>query len=372
MTEQDRSGSGPRPITRRAFLKLAAMAGLLAGCGSAEKLVSPTSTPQPTTTPEPSATPTAAPTSTPTTVPTAAPTATPTVAPPTAPSTVVLARHSGVWDGEQVVPEAIDLMLDVAIAGLTGLDGEQAWASLFDPGERIAIKVNTIDSSDFWTRVPLVMAVTERLQAIGIPAEQIVIFDRFSRELEGAGFPVNRDGPGVRCLGTDFVYTRGWSVLDTNVSLSDILLDCDALINMPVLKYHGHAGITFAMKNHFGTIDRPAAFHRPRTGPAIAEINALPEIQERTRLIVGDALTVCPTVTSGWFVGVRRNTILMGLDPVAHDTVGLQVLGEVMAAEGFDDAVAARIAEPWLIECARRGLGTSDPNYIQVKEIDVG
>jgi hypothetical protein len=117
-----------------------------------------------------------------------------------------------VWDGEALVPEVIRQMLDASIMELTGLnDAVKAWAALFSPNERIAIKVNSHPGGS--THVPLVMAVTEPLQAAGVPAEQILIFDRYSQELEDEGYPLNKDGPGVRCYGTDLISYREVSSL---------------------------------------------------------------------------------------------------------------------------------------------------------------
>jgi hypothetical protein len=355
------------------------MAGLLAGCRPARQVVvtaTPTPVPPDTLTPAPTTPPTAVPTATPT----AAPTATPLPSRPEiikfypdGPSKVVHACHASVWDEETLVPEAIRQMLDTSITELTGLDDAgEAWAALFDPGERIAIKVNTIMTSDFWTHVPLVMAVTERLQAVGVPPEQIVIFDRDTYELTHAGYTINQDEPGVRCYGTGGDYTAGWTLMDSNILLSDILLNCDALINMPILKHHSHSGITFAMKNHFGTFNRPSSFHRPHTGSAIVELNALPPIKDRTRLIVGDTLAVCPISRHGWFEAVTGDSILMSFDPVAHDTVGLQMLSEVMVSEGHDPAAATDLADGWLTKSAELGLGANDPDNIDLVEVTLG
>ena len=60
----------------------------------------------------------------------------------------------------------------------------------------------------------------------------------YTIEMENAGFPINKDMPGVRCHGTDLSYTTDWTVIDTEVGLSDVLLGCDALINVPLLKQH--------------------------------------------------------------------------------------------------------------------------------------
>lgn len=282
------------------------------------------------------------------------------------------AHHADVWDGETLVSEAIQQMLDASITALTGLnDAIESWAALFDPSERIAIKVNTIITSDFWTHVPLVVAVTEQLQAVGIPPDQIIIFDRDMYELKHAGYTTNEDGPGVRCYGTGGRYTAGWTLMDSDILLSDILLNCDALINIPILKHHSHSGITFAMKNHFGTFNRPSSFHRPHTGAAIVELNALPPIRDRTRLIIGDTLTICPISRHGWFEAVTGNSILMSFDPVAHDAVGLQMLNEARASEGHDQAEVLDLATPWLASAAESGLGTNDPDDMDLVEVNL-
>ncbi|MCK4451195.1 MAG: DUF362 domain-containing protein [Anaerolineae bacterium] len=381
--------SHPRGMSRRTFIKLAAMTGLLAGCRPLKRLVTPvlsevegpTSTPPPTPTPAPTTPPTAVPTATPTSAPTDTPATTvrrPEIIKfyPDVPSKIVHTHHAGAWDSDALVPEAIRQMLDTSITELTGLDDAgEAWASLFDPGERVAIKVNAFRNSIIWTHVPLVMAVTECLQEVGVPAEQIVIFDYYTSELEEAGYPVNEDGPGVRCYGTDSNYTSGWQLAGRDIRLSDVVLDCDALINMPVLKSHMISGISFAMKNHYGTFDRPSSFHRPRIERAIAELNALPPIKGRTRLIIGDVLTACIRYASSWpywSPDVTGDSILMSFDPVAHDTVGLQTLSQLLTDDGGNPAAITGMATPCLESGAELGLGTSDLTSIELVEVTLG
>ncbi len=354
MAEKHVSRSSPETqgVRRRDFIKLAVAAGLMAGCRSAlpsdaSPEVSVSSTPEPTST--------------------SAPTATPI---PVGPSKVIRARHPDVWDGDALVPDILGQMLDASITELTGLsDVNQAWASLFSPTEKIAIKVNTIQGSSGWTHVPLVTVVTERLQNAGIPSEQIVVFDRDTGELVNAGFAINRDGPGTRCYGTDNAYTfdKAWKVMDTTVSLSNIFLECDALINMPILKQHMYAGISFAMKNHYGTFNKPRDFHSTRAETAIAELNALPPIQERARLVVGDVLL--HVLGDYWNTTMPGDAILMSLDPVAHDAIGLQMFREVMADRGSNSERYENKAIAWLENSVALGLGTHDLDQIDLVEV---
>ncbi|MDY6875675.1 MAG: DUF362 domain-containing protein [Chloroflexota bacterium] len=380
MTKEHNQGTGPRPqgIPRREFIKLAAVAGLLAGCRPVRQPeATPTSAPTDTPSPMPSPAPTSTPTTTPTTTPTATPTVMPTVAPPPEPGKVVRARHAGVWDGDTLVPEAIHQMLDGSITALTGLnDATAAWASLFDPGERIAIKVNAFRNSVIWTHVPLVMAVTECLQKAGVPGEQIVIFDYYTSELKTAGYPLNQDGPGVRCYGTDSGYTSGWQIVGSDIQLSDVLLGCDALINIPILKSHTLAGISFAMKNHYGTLDKPSEFHYgAQINRGMAELNALPPIKNRTRLIIGDILEACLKSRQSypyWRADMTGDSIFMSFDPVAHDTAGLELFSQLLTDAGRNPGVATRLATPWLENGAELGLGINDPDNIELVEVNLG
>lgn len=388
-------------LTRRQFLKLTGLATAgtaLLGAGCAPQAASPTSTPlsAPTAVP-PTAIPAAtatAPAATAVAIPsatlaaTAAPTATTaaataTVAPaspsradlmrifPAAPSRVVQTHHAGAWSGDALSPEALGQMLDASITKLTGLnDAGAAWKALFDPGERIALKVNTILGSSAWTHVPLVSAVTDRLQAAGVAPENIIVYDRSSQELRGAGFKINRDGPGPRCYGTDDHYTGAARVTGQAIKLTDILMTCDALINLPILKQHGMAGFSFSMKNHYGTMNKPSSFH---TGQelrrGLAELNSLPPIKDKTRLIIGDALTV--VLGNNWDRPIQGDSIFMSFDPVAHDTAGLKLIGDTMTAQGRDPSWNIKQAGYWLASGAELGLGTNDPAHIDQVEVSL-
>ena len=301
-TENTRSS-----VSRREFIKWVAVAGLLAGCRPAHQ---PDATPGITAGVE-------------TPVPTPTLTPQPVAFDPTLPGRVVQASHAGAWADGDLVPDALRQLLDASITKLASLnDAGQAWAALFDPGERVAIKVNGLRNGA--THVPLVMAVTECLQDVGVPPEQIVIFDRNTAELVDMGYPVNVDGPGVRCYGNgddwglEGSYTAGWTLIDTEIRVSDILLECDALVNMPILKQAMGPGISFGMKNHYGTFDVPWLFHNDRFERAMGELNALPPIRDKTRLTIGDVLTTeTASGNDGYRVMGVGNTILMSFDPVA-------------------------------------------------------
>jgi hypothetical protein len=360
----DFDGPHPRGISRREFLKVAAAAGLLAAC-------SPAPAPAPTATSAPTLVPTATP----------APAAVSSVLRPdiikfypAVTSRVIRARHGGVWSGKKLEPKAIRQMLDASITKLTGLnDAKEAWAALFKPTEKIAIKVNAFRNSIIYTHYPLVTAVTDSLVEAGIPAEQIVVFDYRTEELEWAGFTVNKEGPGVRCSGNETGYTKGFMVNEVSTQLSNILLDSDALINIPVLKVHDMAGISFAMKNHFGTVLNPYDLHD--VAACIPGLNALPDIKDRTRLVIGDILQAslkCRTSFPYWKADYTGDSILMSFDPVAHDTVGFQILGQLVTDSGDNTRALTDMGKPCLEGAAKAGLGAYAPANFELTEVKVG
>jgi hypothetical protein len=239
---------------------------------------------------------------------------------------------------------------------------------LFSPDERIAIKVNGHKRGA--VHVPLIAALTECLQAAGIPGRQILVFDRSSAELKGEGFAISHEGAGARCYGTDGDYREGWTLLDTDIRLSELLLGCHALINVPILKVATGPGISFAMKNHYGTFDKPRYFHGPKFERGIPDLNALMPIRERARLIVGDLLTADERWdTAGYRMMGTGDAILMSFDPVAHDTVGLQIANQVLEAEGSSTGATTGQATAWLENGAKLGLGTNDVDKIEWVEV---
>ncbi len=381
-------------LTRKEFLRLALVASggaLLGACSSAAQPAQPaapaiivTSTPKP----EPSATALPSPTPAASATPASSPTALPaTLAPaasgarrpeiirfyPQIPSRVVHAHQPGVWQGDQLDPNAIGRMLDHAITRLTGLnDASEAWQALFAPDERVGIKVNTIRNAIYWTHVPLVSAVTDRLVSAGLKPENLLVFDRDSDELEGAGFKLNKDGDGVRCYGSELRFKRLEQIGSYQVGISDLVYEVDALINMPILKTHSLAGITFGMKNHYGTFDSPGMYHYAEALVAgITGLNALPVIKERTRLVIGDALTACLRESPSWPYwnsAATGDSIFMSYDPVAHDAAALRYWSGLLKADGGDPRFAQKIAATWLAKGAELGLGAHDDSQIEYLE----
>jgi hypothetical protein len=105
------------------------------------------------------------------------------------PGRVVRAIHPGAWRDRQLDPAVLHQMLDASVVQLTGApDPTQAWRSLFKPGERLAIKVNSVPRGS--SHVALAMAAITCLREAGVKPGDITLFDWATDSLKDAGFPV--------------------------------------------------------------------------------------------------------------------------------------------------------------------------------------
>jgi hypothetical protein len=279
----------------------------------------------------------------------------------------VVVRHNSGWAGG--APDAADVlhMLDEGLRTLAGIaDVQEVWRVLFDPGERVLLKVNCIAYGGP-TQPAVTYAVAQRLQEAGLRPENILIFDRSDHELASAGYTVNDGGPGVQCRGsrrggTDAHLTQG------TVHFYGELDDFEAMINLPIPKQHHMAGVSVSLKNHYGSISNPARLHGNNCDPGIAELNGLPLIRGKTRLVVGAALKVSP---GDWNQPVWENALLLSFDPVALDTVARDIL---VARQQEHGLAAGRLVQMsrHLQTAQALKVGATDANLIDLREVSLG
>jgi hypothetical protein len=259
----------------------------------------------------------------------------------------VLVRNSGVWADGVPDPDRVLQMLDDGMRTLTGTADVQAvWRALFEPGEKVLLKVNCIAYGGP-TQPAVTYAVAERLQTAGLRAEDILVFDRTDHELQSAGYALEAPLTQAR--------VRFFQEID----------NCDAIINLPTPKQHGGAGISVALKNHYGSVNEPGRLHGTWCDPAIAELNAQDNLRNKTRLIVGAALKVSP---ADWNQPKREDALLLSFDPVALDTVARDILVRHRQALGLNTGFLVDGARH-LATAQALGLGTSDSNRIDLQEV---
>ena len=297
-----------------------------------------------------------------------------------APGTVVKAAHPGALDASGAAdPAVIHDMVDAAMARLTGkADRAAAWASLFSRDDVVAIKVNCLAAPALSTHPQIVDAIISGLRAAGLPDENIIIYDRLTHELERGGFTPNTRR-GVRCLGSD---VAGYDAEVTEAGsvgscLSRVVSElCSAIINVPVVKDHDVAGVSIALKNHFGSINNPNKQHENQCTPQVADLNLFEPIRAKQRLVIADALTV--TYDGGPAYKPRTSAackaVLAATDAVALDAVGLDIIEGLRRRAGLP-TLAAEGRKPKYIAVAAdadHNLGVADLSRIRRIEVDLG
>ncbi len=302
---------------------------------------------------------------------------------------VVVVRHKNVFGPDGHVRQ--QLVLDMVNRGITELTAagnlNDAWLSFFQPEDIIGMKINAISFRGM-TNTPLAShypvltnAIISSCAEAGIKEKQFVIWDRSDSELVNLGYTPGNDPDRLRIFGT-YKHHRGTDGIGfhpeqhpagkKSTRISRILSDiCTAMINIPVIKPHTLAGITAALKNHYGTIDNPSSFHIGAcTDPGIPEINAIPVIRNKQKLVICNALQaiykggVSWKPANAWPYG----GIILGTDPVAVDRVCLKIINEkrLQSNKGIIDNRARHIQ---LSE--QLGIGVANLDKIDLLEIDL-
>ena len=90
--------------------------------------------------------------------------------------------------------EKVLAMLDRGMMYVFGADSpETAWKQVASPQDVVALKVNCI-CRHLSTNPVVSYAIAQRLMDVGLPPQNIIIFDRTSRELTNAGYELVKSG----------------------------------------------------------------------------------------------------------------------------------------------------------------------------------
>ncbi|MBU0518297.1 DUF362 domain-containing protein, partial [bacterium] len=158
---------------------------------------------------------------------------------------------------------------------------EEVFAELFSLHDRVGIKVNCLSGRKMSSHLAITKFLIKTLNSIGIPNQQIIVWERLTSDLRGGGYPVQskKDAPliaGCDILGYDSELTLHRSI--GSLFAKPITSMCTATINIPVLKDHGIVGVTLGMKNMFGAIHNPNKYHHNFGDPYVADLYSHPNI----------------------------------------------------------------------------------------------
>jgi uncharacterized protein (DUF362 family) len=292
-------------------------------------------------------------------------------------SRVVIIKAGNPWAANgSADPAVIAKMCARGLALLTGERTEAgAVSSLFRPGDRVGIKVNTIGGKDISTGPDVALPLAEWLARNGLQEKALFVWDRTTRELRDAGYGTSAARGGIKVLGTDTAGVGYESDLVSHLGVGSLFSKIQtefatASISLAILKDHGLAGITAGMKNYFGAIHNPNKYHDSHCDPFVAEVFDSPPVKAKHRLSVLDALVVQfhkgPSYHARW--AAKFGGLMFSLDPVAADSVGWTIIERLRAAAGLPTLADEGRAPSYLATAAKMGLGRDDPAAIETIE----
>ncbi len=211
-------------------------------------------------------------------------------------------------------------------------------------------------------------------QVAGISENNLIIWERTSRELQKAGYTLNASSFGRRFLGTDAVGVGYRDDFDSsgkaNSRVTRILTDmADHSVNMPILKDHSIAGLSAGMKNMYGAVSNPNKYHGDNCSPYAADVNNLAPIRTKHRLTIIDAIRVQYDNGPGFDPAHMYDYcgLVLSADPVAADRVALEILEHCRAQNRCPSLVEAGREVNYLAAAEKIGLGVADMSRIELR-----
>jgi uncharacterized protein (DUF362 family) len=207
----------------------------------------------------------------------------------------------------------------------------------------------------------------------GVAPDNVIVWDRHASHFTPQTYQPGRGPHGERVV-TGGVYSQTTAATSSGPApLDRIPLEMsDITINLPVMKDHGSAGVTLALKNiAFGCYNNPRQAHRDNCEPFITETYAHFVSVAKVPLIILDS-------TEGCFDGGpdpgnkdvlwREGAIYIGTDPVALDVVCRESLMAKRRAIGMTDKTPqCRHIE----NAAAKGLGIGDRSLIDLVDVKI-
>jgi len=320
--------------------------------------------------------------------------------------------------------EAIKENVARGMRELTGADDAvEAWRTFFEPGDVVAIKMNPVGNPLANTSNELMLEVVDGLKSAGVKTNDIFVYERYRQNFMEAGmhkavpdgikwggltpeddptqllidWPSWRKDPIAGYDPREFVEMNlvhhGHDPKDDRNFRSHlgrlITRTVNKIVFLPVLKDHGSAGVTGALKNmSHGSVNNVARSHSTRETNAcnmfIPEIVNHPVLRKKAVLQILDGITGVfqkgPFGQNPEFIW-EYNALFFATDPVAMDHIEWRIIDtkrkeknlppvaatgrtgvDPLGTEGFD------IRQPQHIPLAANlGLGVFDFKSDQTK-----
>jgi uncharacterized protein (DUF362 family) len=238
-------------------------------------------------------------------------------------------------------------MLEHVMTELTGEKSAQAaWAKFVEPHDIVGIKINPSGAPACCSSPEIVREVIASVQSVGVPARNILVYDRYSYEMDIGSYQVLLP-PGVRILGIQEAFAGGagyepnvycdvnfFGEWETRSYMASIVAhEVTKIINLPTMKDHSASGVTGALKNlAYGTFNNVARTHRTPhsfTSPMIGLMCTVEPLRSKAVLHIMDGMRQVwhggPLTQVQDFID-QTGILLVATDPVALDTIELEAI----------------------------------------------
>jgi hypothetical protein len=304
--------------------------------------------------------------------------------------------------------EAIGASVSRGMQELTGAtDGVEAWRSFFEPGDVVGIKMNPVGNPLANSSSELMLEVIAGLTAAGVKTKDMVVFERYRDEFIGA--KMHEAVPdGIAWTGLGIAYNERQIDIkgdDRNTGDLDRVAGYDPdefmvmqlvgagldpkdertvrshlgllvtrrvnkLVLLSVLKDHGSAGVTGALKNmSHGLVNNVCRSHStPDTNVCnqfIPQVVNHPIIRKKCVLQIMDGIKGVfqggPAASNPAWVW-ENNALFFATDPVALDHVAWQYVDAKRKEKGLPPVAAA--GRMGLDPLGREGFDIRQPQHI--------
>jgi uncharacterized protein (DUF362 family) len=257
--------------------------------------------------------------------------------------------------GNRVSQPVVHDMLERGLKELTGENSKAAaFAKFLEPNDVVGIKINPSGAPACCSSPELVREIIEGVRSVGVPMQNIVVYDRFGYEIDLGSYQTLMP-PGMEIVGVQdglldasgydanvFCEANFFGEWETRSYMASIVASrVTKIINVPTLKDHSAAGVTGCLKNvAYGTFNNVARSHQAPysfTNPLIGVMCTVEPLRSKVVLNIMDGMRMVwhggPLTQNQDFI-YQAGLLLMSTDPVAMDTVELEAIEKKRKEEG--------------------------------------
>ncbi|HZR32875.1 MAG TPA: DUF362 domain-containing protein [Terriglobales bacterium] len=314
----------------------------------------------------------------------------------------------------RVSQPVVHQMLEQGMKELTGESSvTAAWAKFIGPKDVVGIKINPSGTPACCSSPEIVREIISGVQSVGVPASSITVYDRYAYQLDIGGYhtllPTEVNVVGIRddlsgTVGYDpnvYCEANFFGEWETRSYMAGIVARrVTKIINVPTMKDHSAAGVTGCLKNlGYGTFNNVARSHRAPysfTEPLIGIMCSVEPLRSKAVLHIMDGMRQVwhggPLTQVQDFIH-QAGILLIGTDPVAIDTVELEMIEKKRKKEGVpsvwihDPKSITEDSEEFyhnphknlfyrrpghIAAAGKLGLGVADPKQIEHRRIGLG